>query len=111
VRFRACGLGLGLGYRAGLWLWLWLVLGLGLGLDVAIWLAEGDEYLAGPDPERDCGYEEGEGGEQRALRRETDAHHIAGTEHLWRDLRRGARHARGGEVPTAAGGGGCTAAA
>ena len=50
-------------------------------------LAEGDEDLSGPDPERHCRYEEGEGGEQRALRRETDAHHIAGTEHLWSDLR------------------------
>eukprot|EP00964_Phaeocystis_antarctica_P086818 scaffold55017_cov57-Phaeocystis_antarctica.AAC.1 len=37
--------------------------------------------------ERHCGHEEGEGGEQRALRRETDAHHIARTEHLGRDLR------------------------
>ena len=39
------------------------------------------------DMERHCRYEEGE---QRALRRETDTHHIASTEHLWRDLWHGA---------------------
>ena len=43
------------------------------------------------DMARHCRHEECEGGEQCTLRRETDAHHVARTEHLGRNLRRGAR--------------------